>query len=174
MSPTSFDRFKELRASLENASSTWASRYGQNRLAWQALGSSASIREVLDSVVTRLNSAASGTGVDRKLKLQYYPIDPILFRDPLLGPIHLAMARAGCVAVVDELSLFHPTVRREAQSFLNRPQVSVITVAPTAAVRGNIEELLEGEARRQLGEPYNRYDLDFDPGVNSASKRNAI
>ena len=164
LSPTSFERFKELRASLENASSTWASRYGQNRLAWQALGSSASIREVLDSVVTRLNSAASGTGADRKLKLQYYPIDPVLVRDPLLAPIHLAMARAGCVAVVDELSLFHPTVRREAQSFLNRPQVSVITVAPTAAVRGNIEELLEGEARRQLGEPYNRYDLDFDPG----------
>jgi hypothetical protein len=164
LAPASFERFKELRATLEKTAAAWPSRYGRNRLAWQPLGSAASIHEVLDTIVGRLNSAASGTGTDRKLKLQYYPIDPVLSRDTLLRPIYMTMARAGCVAIVDELSLFHPAIRQEAQSFLNRQQVSVITVAPTPAVRSNIEELLEGEARRQLGEPYNRYDLDFDPG----------
>jgi hypothetical protein len=163
LSAASFERFKQLRDALEQASAGWPSRYGASRLAWKALGSAASIREVLDGIVARLNSAVSGTGTDRKLKLQYYPIDPVLARDPLLRPIYAAMARAGCVALVDELSLFHPALRREAQGFLNQPQVSVLTVAPVAAVRSGIEELLEAEARRQLGEPYNRYDLDFDP-----------
>lgn len=163
LSAASYERFKQLRDSLEQASTAWPTRYGASRLSWKALGSAASIREVLDGIVTRLNSAASGTGTDRKLKLQYYPVDPVITRDPMLRPIYAAMARAGCVALVDELSLFHPGLRREAQGFLNQPQVSVLTVAPVAAVRSGIEELLEAEARRQLGEPYNRYDLDFDP-----------
>lgn len=163
LSAASFERFKQLRDSLEQDSTAWPARYGPSRLSWKALGSAASIREVLDGIVARLNSAASGTGTDRKLKLQYYPIDPVITRDPMLRPIYAAMARAGCVALVDELSLFHPGLRREAQGFLNQPQVSVLTVAPVAAVRSGIEELLEAEARRQLGEPYNRYDLDLDP-----------
>jgi hypothetical protein len=163
LSATSFERFKQLSASLDRASAGWPSRYGVSRLDWKALGSTDSIRQVLEGMVARLNSAASGTGTDRKLKLQYYPIDPVMSRDPLLRPIYAAMARAGCIALVDELSLFHPALRREAQGFLNQPQVSVLTVAPVPAVRSGIEELLEAEARRQLGEPYNRYDLDFDP-----------
>lgn len=163
LSATSFERFNELRASMELTSAAWPSRYGTTRLAWRPLGSAESIREVLEAMVDRLNGVVSGTGTDRKLKLQHYPIDPIIARSPLLRPIYASMVRAGCIAVVDELSLFHPALRREAQMFLNNPQVSVITVAPVAAVRSNVEELLESEARRQLGEPYNRYELDFDP-----------
>jgi hypothetical protein len=163
LSATSFERFKQLRASLEAASADWLARYGNSRQDWKALGSTAPIREVLESIVTRLNSVASGTGTDRKLRLQYYPVDAVILRDPLLRPTYAAMARAGCVAVVDELSLFHPALRRESQNFLNQPQVSVITVAPVSPVRGGVEQLLEAEARRQLGELYNRYELDFDP-----------
>lgn len=163
LSATSFERFKQLRASLDAASADWSSRYGVSRQEWKALDSTASIREVLEGIVTRLNSVASGTGTDRKLRLQYYPIDPVIARDPLLRPTYAGMAHAGCVAVVDELSLFHPALRRESQTFLNQPQVSVITVAPVAPVRSGVEELLEAEARRQLGELYNRYELDFDP-----------
>jgi hypothetical protein len=72
------------------------------------------------------------------------------------------MARAGCVAIVDELSLLNPAVRPQIQSLLNQPQVSVITLSPVSAANA-FDELLEAEARRQLGDPFNRWELDFDP-----------
>ena len=75
------------------------------------------------------------------------------------------MAQSGCVAMVDELSLFHPRLGRGAQTFLNQPQVSVVTVAPSSQAQSAIEELLDTETRRQLASAYSRFESEFDPRI---------
>src|SRR5207245_7263654 len=80
-----------------------------------------------------------------------------------LRPGYRMLAESGCVAIVDELTLFDSNVRSQMEAFVNSPQVSVITVAPKAPARGAMEEFLEQEARRRLTAPYNRFELDFDP-----------
>jgi hypothetical protein len=162
LSAVSLKRFEELRTALDAGPEPWPARYGDRRPDWRPFRTAHTLRDVLDGVVERLNSARTGAGAQRKIKLQYYPIDPVVARDPLLRSIYLSMARAGCVAIVDELSLLNPAVRPQVQSLLNQPQVSVITISPVSAANA-FDELLETEARRQLGDPFNRWELDFDP-----------
>jgi hypothetical protein len=161
LSAQNLKRFGELRAALDAGPDPWPLRYGSSRTEWRPFNSAHSIRVLLETVVNRLNDSRSG-GAGRKIQLQYYPIDPVVTRDPVLRPVYVGMARAGCVAIVDELSLFNPAIRPQVQSLLNQPQVSVITVSPVAAPN-TFDELLESEARRQLGDPFNRWELDFDP-----------
>jgi hypothetical protein len=153
-------RFGDLRAALDAGPEPWPRRYGASRQDWRPFAKTESIRVLLQAVVDRLNQSHSAGG--RKIKLQYYPIDPVVTRDPVLRPVYVGMARAGCVAIVDELSLFHPAIRPQIQSLLNQPQVSVITISPVSAPN-TFDELLVSEARRQLGDPFNRWELDFDP-----------
>lgn len=160
LSAHNLKRFGELRAALDAGPEPWPRRYGGSRQEWRPFATAESIRALLQAVVDRLN--ASRSGGRRTIKLQYFPIDPVVARDPLLRPVYAGMARAGCVAIVDELSLFHPAIRPQVQSLLNQPQVSVITVSPVAAAN-TFDELLVSEARRQLGDPFNRWELDFDP-----------
>jgi hypothetical protein len=162
LSAQNLKRFAELRTALDAGPERWPVRYGDSRPAWRPFKTASSIRALLEAVVDRLNNSRTGGGAQRKIKLQYYPIDPVVTRDPVLRPVYVAMARAGCVAIVDELSLFNPAVRPQVQSLLNQPQVSVITISPVAAAN-TFDELLESEARRQLGDPFNRWELDFDP-----------
>jgi hypothetical protein len=162
LSAQNLNRFRELRSALDVGTEPWTMRYGDTRQDWRPFKAAQTIREMLQAVVDRLNGARAGGGVQRRIKLQYYPIDPVVTRDPILRPAYVAMARAGCVAIVDELSLFNPEVRPQIQTLLNQPQVSVITISPVAAAN-TFDELLESEARRQLGDPFNRYELDFDP-----------
>jgi hypothetical protein len=155
-------RFEELRQCLEKSGQDWTDRYASRRHEWRPLGGTDSVATLLKEIVKRLNGSRSGVGAQRKIKLQYYPIDPILSADPLLRSVYMSMVRTGCVAIVDELSLFHPALRPQAQKLLNQPQVSVMTVAPLASQRA-FEDLLVSEARRQLGAPFDRFDLDLDP-----------
>jgi Domain of unknown function (DUF4062) len=162
LSAQNLKRFGELRTALDAGPEPWPRRYGNTRAEWRPFKATDSIRALLETVVARLNDSRTGGGPQRKIKLQYYPIDPVITRDPVLRLVYVAMARAGCVAIVDELSLFNPEVRPQVQTLLNQPQVSVITVSPVSAAN-TFDELLESEARRQLGDPFNRWELDFDP-----------
>jgi hypothetical protein len=157
-------QFNDLRQSLMAVPASWRDRHGGSRADWRPLGGAKSARAMLNEIVDRLNSGGgSGLG-DRKIRLQYYPVDPLLAPpDAALRPVYAALERIGCVALVDELSLFHWSLRDPVRAFLSERQVSVITVAPTASTRSNIEDLLEAEARRQLASPYKRYTEDFDP-----------
>jgi hypothetical protein len=162
LSAVNLKRFEDLRKALDAGPVPWTERYGDRRPDWRPFKTPRTIREVLDGVVERLNSVRTGAGSGRKIKLQYYPVDPVVARDPLLRPIYQGMARGGCVAIVDELSLLNPAIRPQVQTLLNQPQVSVITISPVSAANA-FDELLEAEARRQLGDPFNRWELDFDP-----------
>jgi hypothetical protein len=155
-------RFEELRQWLDKAGQDWTARYAATRNGWRPLGGAEPVGRLLKEIVERLNGSRAGVGAQRKIKLQYYPIDPILTPDPLLRSVYMSMVRSGCVAIVDELSLFHPGLRPQAQKLLNQPQVSVMTVAPLASQRA-FEDLLVSEARRHLGDPFDRFDLDLDP-----------
>jgi hypothetical protein len=158
-------QFNALWHSLQLTSAEWPKkRHGASRADWRPLGGEPTAGELLAQSVDRLNSGGSGPLGDWKIRLQYYPIDPLLDpQDDLLRPVYAALERMGCVAIVDELSLFHWSLRHPALAFLGEQQVSVITVAPTGPTRGQIEELLEVEARKRLASPYRRYVDDFDP-----------
>ena len=158
-------QFDDMRQALVTVPAAGGERHGASRADWRPLGGKKSARAMLNEIVDRLNAGGRSSDLgERKIQLQYYPIDPLLDPpDAALRPVYATLERIGCVALVDELSLFHWSLRVPVRAFLGEPQVSVITVAPTASARSQIEDLLEAEARKQLGSPYKRYVEDFDP-----------
>jgi hypothetical protein len=151
LSSESARQFDALWQSLQQASAGWPTRHGATRAEWRPLGGPLTAGELLAQSVDRLNSGTAGPLRNRKIRLQYYPIDPLLDpQDRLLRRVYEELERTGCVAIV-------------ARAFLGERQVSVITVAPTVPARGQIEEMLDVEARKALASPYRRYDKDYDP-----------
>ena len=158
------EQFASLWRTVESTPDGWRDRYKASRTAWRPLGGQASIAELLNDIIARLNAGLSGPRDDCRIRLQYYPFEPdIKTTDPDLRAVYAAVERTGCVALVDELSMFHPPLRRPALAVLGERQVSVITVAPSTPVQSKIEELLECEARKALTLPYTRFAEECDP-----------
>jgi hypothetical protein len=167
------EQFTSLWQSVVAAPGGWEARYRAERTSWRPLGGQMSIAEVLQDITARLNGGLSGPRDDCRIRLQYYPFIPEQKKDPATGQapkpdldlraVYAAVERSGCVAIVDELSIFHPRLRRPALSVLSERQVAVITVAPSTPAQSQIEELLECEARKALTLPYTRFDEECDP-----------
>jgi hypothetical protein len=158
------DQFTSLWQTVDGAAGGWQARYPGSRTAWRPLGGQASIAELLGDSTARLNAGIAGPRDDCRIRLQYYPFDPGMQQsDPALRAVYAAVERTGCVAIVDELSMFHPPLRPPALTFLSERQVAVITVAPSTPAQSQIEELLECEARKALTLPYTRFADECDP-----------
>ena len=163
LGPERYKQFMELKAALERAGGPDA-RYGAGRRQWKPFGS-ATVRDIGADIAKRLNGRRVAGGAPRRqIKLQYYPFDAWLDRaHPELRPIYQQIALTGCVALVDELSLFHGAIAEACASFVAMGQVAIVTVSPLDESGSPVNQLLETRTRKQLAGAFDRFELDLDP-----------
>jgi hypothetical protein len=138
-------------------------RYGATRWAWRPFaGNPDSIEEILGAAVARENDSPSLLR-GRQISLQRYQLDDVYRLE--LRQLYEDIARNGCLVVVDELSMFHDTVRRlvEDSPFLSGAQVAFVTVAPHVPAQGSPGELFEGELSERLQGAAHRFGEGLDP-----------
>jgi hypothetical protein len=97
--------------------------------------------------------------------LQYYDFGPWLEQDATLLPIYRELRVTGCVAVVDQVSLFHTAVCDSIATFLSRAGdlVAVVAVAPPPGLTDAEVQIIERQARERLTGIFTRFDTDLDP-----------
>lgn len=163
LGPDRYQQFMELKAALDRAGGPDA-RYGAGRREWKPFGG-ATVRDIGADIAKRLNGRRVAGGAPRRqIKLQYYPFDAWLDRaHPELRPIYQQIALTGCVALVDELSLFHSAIAEACASFVAMGQVAIVTVSPLDQSGSPVNQLLETRTRKQLAGAFDRFELDLDP-----------
>ncbi len=163
LGPDRYKQFMELKAALERAGGPDA-RYGAGRRQWKPFGGT-TVRDIGADIAKRLNGRrVAGSAQRRQIKLQYYPFDAWLDRaHPELRPIYQQIALTGCVALVDELSLFHSAIAEACASFVAMGQVAIVTVSPLDDSGSPVNQLLETRTRKQLSGAFDRFELDLDP-----------
>ncbi len=140
-----------LRQAVLDTGGELARRYGKNRL-------------------THLNQQGAG----RALVAQHYPFEPLVRADAERLPLYDELARSGCVVLLDELALFHPTLRRAFLSvpFQHSPNAALITVRPMDANRHPALRPVSEAALDALAHAVYRFQTTLDPhcelGVGSA------
>lgn len=163
LGPDRYQQFMELKATLDRAGGPDA-RYGADRRQWKPFGG-ATVRDIGADIAKRLNGRRVAGGAPRRqIKLQYYPFDAWLDRShPELRPLYQQIALTGCVALVDELSLFHTAIAEACASFVAMGQVTIVTVSPLDESGSPVNQLLETRTRKQLAGAFDRFELDLDP-----------
>lgn len=183
-------RFDKLREALtQHGRKTFVEHYQRTREAWapfQPADSAprqadpqramATLGSLLADVVERIHRAAGPGLRGRQIKLQGYPLDPLLEDATPLRPIYNHVAHTGCLVVIDELSLFHPRLREAvlASPLIHSRQVAMVTVSPLDPRRRSPTEILEQEIERRLGSTVDRFSFELDPqcelGIGDASR----
>ena len=165
-----------LAGALAAAGVDWETRYGASREAWRPFGHGGpTIAELVAAVVQQVNAQPPPKLRDRRIKVQWYPFDVLAAEyrrtasgqgDPTgLRQVYRDMARAGCVAIVDELSLCHPVLGDAFRSspLMSGELVAMVTVSPVEPRPSALLEVLEQETRRKLAGAFDRYEMDLDP-----------
>ncbi len=166
LAPADQAEFQALVDALEADGVDWRGRYGETRHRWRPFGADgSSIRRITEEIAERAGMSGTIRQRQRHIRLQWYPFDALVGDDIRLRPIYRAMARAGCVVLVDEISLFHPALRETFQNspFFNNDQVAIVTVSPFDPGRDRIQALLEEAARRRLAGAFDRFAVEYDP-----------
>jgi hypothetical protein len=166
----SFEQFRQLKEALgEGAASTLHQRYGPARADWKPFAnSSLGVRTLMEDVTVSLNARQLPHLASRLIKAQYYRFDSLVSRpggNPetmLLRHVYDEIGRTGCVVVIDEISLFHPSLRRAFlnSSLVNQEQVALVTVSPFDPTPS---QMLENELREHLAWAFTRFETDYDP-----------
>jgi hypothetical protein len=157
-------------ADLQRSGIDWVHRYAPARMHWQPFGAGeGSVREIVEAVVEDINRRDLPKLRDRHIKAQWYPFDVVMEQchqgEQDLRTVYEGVARAGCVLVVDELSLFHPGVRQALtySPMFNNDQVALVAVSPVDPDDVPLNQTLESEARHKLAGAFTRFAMDYDP-----------
>lgn len=162
--PASQDaRFQQLLPGLERDPAL-LDRYGAEPRAWRPFGPGKTAEEIAGEIAMRVNDGGPRLG-HRYVKLQYYALEPWLQRDAALLDIYRTLLATGCVAVVDQVSLFHAGVCDAIASFLGRAsaQVAVVAMSPPEGLTRDEVRLIEQQARERLRGIFERFDAELDP-----------
>jgi Domain of unknown function (DUF4062) len=196
MSPKTFQKFQGLKAALEQSiqrnGGSLADRYGLAREDWKPfVGSSTTVRTAIDTVISTLHSARLGPLQGRRIKIQFYPFDPLMMPDDLqkddeaeldgadaesdnddamqldsygkaLLDIYQEIAQNGCLVLADEFSMFLPRFR---DAFFHSPlSISTQAALVTVSPFGMVpsDQVIERELRRQLVFAFKRF-VAWDP-----------
>lgn len=159
-------QYVALKQALEHDAIDWQHRYGQSRRSWRPFrADGCSVGKIAEDIADELGRRGAIRQRQCHVRLQWYPFDALTGDDVRLRPVYRAMARAGCIVLVDEISLFHPRLRETFQNspFFNNDQVAIVTISPFDPGRERIEALLEDVARRRLAGAFDRYAVEYDP-----------
>ncbi len=160
------EQFRNLMKALAAGNAGWNTRYRDTRHGWRPFGASGlSMRRLAEQMAENVGIRGQGRQRQRHVRLQWYPFDCLVADNPRLRPVYRAVARAGCVVLVDEVSLFHPVLRETFQNspFFNNDQVAIVTISPFDPARGVLDALLEDAARKRLAGAFDRYAVEYDP-----------
>ena len=136
-------------------------RYGAERKDWKPFGGSTA-EAITAGMAARLNDD-SALG-QRSVKLQYYPFGPWLEGDAPRSGVYRDLLATGCIAVVDQVSLFHSHIGDRCAAFLGRSdQVAVVAMSPPEHLTRDEVLLIEREAQDRLAGVFSRFDDDLDP-----------
>lgn len=163
-------QFETISGDLDAAQIPWRDRYADARERWQPFGpGDAAIARIVQEIAAEINERGMTKLRQRCIKVQWYPFDAVKAqycdKDVSLRRVYKDVARAGCVLLVDELSLFHPDLNEAFRSspLFNNEQVAMVTLSPFDPRRRPFDQLLEAQARRQLAGAFERYASDYDP-----------
>ncbi|MCB1954618.1 MAG: DUF4062 domain-containing protein [Rhodocyclaceae bacterium] len=159
-------QFEDLTRALADEGIDWRARYHDSRHRWRPFHADGhSVRMIAEDIADAVGQRGQVQQRQRQVRLQWYPFDALVQDKALLRQTYRAIARAGCVVLVDEVSLFHPTLRETFQNspFFNNDQVAIVTVSPLDPGREKIEAVLEDATRRRLAGAFDRYAVEFDP-----------
>jgi hypothetical protein len=163
-------QFERVTTALASAGVNWQERYGPSRTGWQPFGpEDKPIGNIVEEIVERINRRKVEKVLKFRIKIQWYPFDVLkaqLFEDyPCQLQVYGNIAQAGCVLLVDEMSLFHPDLHESFRNspLYNNPHVSVVTLSPFDPHPAAIEQLLDAEPRRKLAGAFARFAKDYDP-----------
>jgi hypothetical protein len=147
----------ELLRHAEGAGRWGLDRYGDSRSQWRPFGSADTVEQVLDAAVSAVN-AGGNRAHNQIIRLQRYPLEPLMRDGLLMWPVYRSIARSGCLVVVDELSLFHEEIRRafEESPIPDGEQVALVTLSawdpmadtPYARAREQLNGYLAAAAKR--------------------------
>lgn len=142
-----------------------ASRYDQNRDDYRPPGSNFTLTEMSCEAIERLAKAKNPRLQGRAIKLQRYPFEALISGPPELRAVYREMADAGCILVVDELSLFHPGVMNALRQspMVTSPHTAILTVSPFPAYSQQEAEILREELKAQFHGVFDRFASDYDP-----------
>lgn len=159
-------QFTALKQALADDGIDWQARYRDTRDSWRPFRADGrSVREITEEIAEDISRRGKTRQRQRHVRLQWYPFDALWSSGARLRPTYRGIARAGCVVLVDEVSLFHPVLRETFQNspFFNNDQVAIVTVSPFDPAREQLEALLEDAARKRLAGAFDRYTVEYDP-----------
>lgn len=142
----------------------WLERYGPSRLHWRPFDGTDSIDEILDNAVARLNEK-----LDRlrgwTIRLRPYSFEPLMCDSLAMWPIYDDIARNGCLAIVDEISLFHDAIRSIFKdSPLSRAgQVALVSLSPLDPTLGTPQAVIRDKLDEFLVAAAQRFNVGLDP-----------
>lgn len=136
----------------------WLQRYGATWRDWRPFGGAGeTIRQVLEDAVDAVNSSSAGVR-GRAIRLQPYPLEALDDDSLNLFRVYEAVAREGCLVVVDELALFHATVRQRLKQsplpfgeqgwFLTLSPVDPSAARPLSVLRDHLGQHLSRADQR--------------------------
>lgn len=166
LTPADRDQFAALTKALDAEGVAWRTRYRDSRHRWRPFApDGASVRAIAEDIADAVGRRGAILQRRRHVRLQWYPFDALVSDNPRLRPVYRAVAKAGCVVLVDELSLFHPLLRETFQNspFFNNDQVAIVTISPFDPGRDHVEAVLEAAARRRLAGAFDRFAVEYDP-----------
>jgi hypothetical protein len=162
MGGKALDRFKQILAALPQPLSA---RYGPTREQWRSPGSRSTVAALSEETLQRLARVRNSKLRGRAVKLQLYPLDPLVKKVDQLREVYRQMADQGCIMLVVELSLFHPDVRRAVTGspMVSARNTAIVTVSPFDNEVQPPQQIPREELKAELAGIFDRFATDFDP-----------
>jgi len=162
------------------AEDDWTKRYGDQRGHWRPFGNRKA-DDLMHDGVTRLNGQRFLTRQDQlallgnRVRLRNYPFDPARMEDgtPAAG-VYEGMRSRGCLVLIDELSMLHPSLRWFASGFVSDSNVSVVTLSPLDPSASALDKLASAAGPFNIGSLVDRFGIKLDPrcelSINSGAR----
>jgi hypothetical protein len=173
--------FDALSAKLSERSPNWPQGfYGPGRKDWRPFGPLApTMNDFVLSAARRLNQAARGTRERRLLRSAQITLLPYSFDEYLVDRSGSRenisrVCDLGCLVLLDEFALLHPTLREELNTLLSSNNAAVVSISACDPTLRSIDELLSDLSYLRVGNLLSRFshfeDLRCELALNSVER----
>jgi hypothetical protein len=143
--------------------------YGRSRFDWRCFGEGTpTVGELIGDVVGSVNTALRGSRErevlqDAKVVVRQYDLDEYLNDEEGSRATIVAMRNRGCLIVVDEVALLHPSLRKAASDLLAAPHSAIVSISPCDPQHMPTRRLLGAMSFLRVGPIVERFKTEQDP-----------